>query len=124
MKKTDRDTTILQLDWSAEVEGANFTACDGIISSFSQSLDASLGGGTEVAVQATNPDPIAPPWWLIGFTGFVLCWMFLDLCKSCGGDDITKSINETRAKGIERGRDKLNYELEEWQKYKQREGIE
>lgn len=124
MQKTDRDTTILQLDWFAEVEGSNFTACDNIISSFSQSIDVSLGSGTEVVNPTANTVPAAPPWWLIGLTGLVLCGMFFDFCKSFGGDESSRTTNESKATRIEERKDKLNSELEEWQNYKQREGIE
>lgn len=41
---TERGTTAILLDFRPTVEGANYAACDSIISSLSASIDSALGG--------------------------------------------------------------------------------
>jgi hypothetical protein len=124
MKTTDKDTTILQLDWLAKAEGSNPLACDGIITTFSESLDSSLGNGVEITSPAVYSKRLVPPWWLIGITGFVLCGMGLNFLNAFGGDESSRSTTEERAKRLEQNKAHLKYELEEWPKYKQQKGIQ
>jgi hypothetical protein len=42
LRATDHDTTSVQLDFSPKVEGVNYTACDSIVSSVTDAIDASL----------------------------------------------------------------------------------
>lgn len=74
-KNTGHGTVIIQLDFSPKVEGANFFACDLIVSNLCSAIESTLGSGTQVGSPA-DTRLSAPPWWLLGLSAlslFVLC---------------------------------------------------
>lgn len=44
VRGTDRGTTLVQLDFKPTVEGANYAACDSIVSSLIAQIESALGG--------------------------------------------------------------------------------
>lgn len=122
MKDTARDTTIIQLDFHPKVEGASFHACDSIISTFCNAVEASMGPGTDAGSSADKKLP-APPWWLVATTVVATLLVLAQTCKriSSVGDNITAQARKlddekrSRAKQLSRIQD----ELDAWAKFKE-----
>ncbi len=64
-KDNGNDTTTIQFDFQPRVEGAQFYACDHIISGLMNRVETALGPGADRG-QAADTKLSAPPWWLIG----------------------------------------------------------
>lgn len=77
-------STIVQFDFTVEAEGLNPNACDGIISSLMNDVEAALGPGTEASRPLGDGLP-APPWWLLGITVFTLLALFSDVINALFG---------------------------------------
>ena|SRR5579885_636097 len=81
VKAAGNDSTVVQLDFCPKVEGANFFACDSIVSGISTAMEAALGQGTEVGSPA-DTSLTGPPWWLIGISVFALLGLLSDVIKA------------------------------------------
>ncbi|HEY9793614.1 MAG TPA: hypothetical protein V6D22_24665 [Candidatus Obscuribacterales bacterium] len=55
-------SSIIQLDFCPKVEGANFTACDSIVSGITAAIDSAIGPGVAVGEPADANRPAAPLW--------------------------------------------------------------
>jgi len=64
-KDTGNDSTIVQFDFHPRVEGAQWYACDHIVSGLINRVEATLGAGTDRG-QPADTKIHAPPWWLVG----------------------------------------------------------
>lgn len=80
--KEQDEFTIIQLDFQTEAEGTNaIYACDFVIEDIKSAIEREMGQGTNVG----NPAEFklgAPPWWLLGLTGFGLVVLWQDVMKS------------------------------------------
>jgi hypothetical protein len=74
MEEEPDDSTIIQFDFRATVEGVSWHACDRIIYAFLDDVQTQLGAA-EIVNQQKVPARVAPPWWLIAIT--VLCLLNL-----------------------------------------------
>ncbi|SRR5579875_488077 len=81
VKDTGRGTAIIQLDFSPKVEGANFFACDSIVSNLSAAIESELGAGTPAGTPA-DTKLSAPPWWLLGLSALALLGLCTDVLKA------------------------------------------
>ncbi len=81
VKAISNDSVIVQFDFCPKVEGANFAACDSIVSGVANAVESALGPG----VQTGNPADTtlsAPPWWLIGLSALALIGLLGDVIKA------------------------------------------
>jgi len=65
------DSTLIQFDFRATVEGVSWHACDRIIYALLSDVQSQLGPGEIADLQQKAPAKSSPPWWLIAIT--VLC---------------------------------------------------
>ena len=65
------DSTLIQFDFRATVEGVSWHACDRIIYALLNDVQSQLGPGEIADHQQKAPAKSSPPWWLIAIT--VLC---------------------------------------------------
>lgn len=79
--ETPTDLTLVQLDFSPKVEGANFFACDSIVSGIQNAIERELGPGER---EGTDSDTAlsAPPWWLIAASGLALFSLWASVMKA------------------------------------------
>lgn len=122
MKETAKDGSIIQLDFKPTIEGTNIAACDKVILSVCNGIEAAIGPGVDRGSPADKRLP-PPPWWLISFT-FLAVMVFwgsvsrhLDEVKQKISDhpkDIQqeKSDQELREQNMRR-------EMDEWKKFKE-----
>lgn len=79
------DATIIQLDFSTQAEGNNpIYACDFVVDDIKNAIEREVGPGTAVG----NPAEFvlgAPPWWLLGATGFGLMILWGGVMKAVFG---------------------------------------
>lgn len=80
-RPTSHGTVIIQLDFCPKVEGANFFACDSIVSTVSNAVESAIGPGTQVG-NAADTTLSAPPWWLIALSALALIGLFGDITKA------------------------------------------
>jgi hypothetical protein len=81
VKDTASGTTVIQLDFNPKVEGANFFACDSIISALSAEIESALGAGSPVGTPA-DTKLSAPPWWLLVLSALALLGLCGDVIKA------------------------------------------
>ncbi len=81
VRDTGRGTAVIQLDFSPKVEGANFFACDSIVSALNAAIESALGASTPVGTQA-DTKLSAPPWWLLGLSALALLGLCGDVIKA------------------------------------------
>ena len=84
MKDEQNDACVVQFDFRPRVEGANFAACDSIVSGIMNDVEAALGPGADAGNPADTTLP-APPWWLIGVGALGVLALFGDLSKAVFG---------------------------------------
>lgn len=80
VKGTDSGSTVIQLDFCPKVEGANFFACDSIVSGVCDAVENALGTG-KAAGDPADTALSAPPWWLIGLSAFALLGLWESVMK-------------------------------------------
>jgi hypothetical protein len=84
MKEEPGDLTVIQFDFVPRVEGVAWNACDAIIAGILNDTEAALGPG-EVAGNLADTSLPAPPWWLLGLTGFGLFALICETFKAVFG---------------------------------------
>lgn len=78
---TPTDSTMVQLDFSPKVEGANFFACDSIVSGIQNAIERELGPGEPTGTDSDTALS-APPWWLIAASGLALLSLWASVMKA------------------------------------------
>lgn len=74
-------TAVVQLDFCPKVEGANFFACDSIVSTICNAIESAIGPGTQVGTPA-DTTLSAPPWWLLGLSILALIGLLGEVTKA------------------------------------------
>jgi len=81
IRDTGRDTALIQMDFTPKVEGAQFHACDSIVTGLINSIEQRIGPGVQVGDPADTRIP-APPWWLISLSALALFALLSDIQKA------------------------------------------
>ncbi|MBZ0185226.1 MAG: hypothetical protein K8F91_03165 [Candidatus Obscuribacterales bacterium] len=81
IRDTGRDTTTITLDFSPKVEGAQFHACDSIVTGLIESIESRIGPGAQIADPTDTRLP-APPWWLLSLSALALFALLSDIQKA------------------------------------------
>jgi len=81
IRDSGKGTAIIQLDFCPKVEGANFFACDSIVSTICNVIESAIGPGTQVGTPA-DTTLSAPPWWLLGLSILALIGLLGDVTKA------------------------------------------
>lgn len=82
--KEDGDNSIVQMDFSIQIEGANPHAADFVVDDIKTAVERELGAGVAVG----NPAEFtweAPPWWLLIVTGILLLMLWSAANKAVFG---------------------------------------
>ena len=80
IRDTGRDTALIHMDFAPKVEGAQFQACDSIVTGLIESIENRIGPGVQVGDPADTRVP-APPWWLISLSALALFALLGDIQK-------------------------------------------
>ena len=81
IRDTGRDTALLQMDFTPKVEGAQFQACDSIVTGLIESIENRIGPSVQVGDPTDTKIP-APPWWLISLSALALFAILSDIQKA------------------------------------------
>jgi len=72
--------SVVQLEFSTQIEGANRSACDPIITDLSDCVRERLGPSDPVGFHSSTGLP-TPPWWLIITSACSILVLFKDACE-------------------------------------------
>lgn len=81
VKDTENGSSVIQLDFCPKVEGSKFFACDSIVSGVCDAVETAFGTGKPVGDPADTA-LAAPPWWLLGLSGFALLALLENVMKA------------------------------------------
>jgi hypothetical protein len=116
------DGTIVQIDFSTKIEGANISACDSIVTGLCRNIEASMGPGVERGSAVDTRLP-APPWWLVGLTVCALLGFFTTVSVHVA--DVRKKIanhpQEIQQEKVnqEQREQGMKEEMWAWQRFKE-----
>ena len=122
MKETAEDGSIIQLDFKPTIEGTEIAACDKVIVSVCNGIEAAIGPGIDRGAPADKRLP-APPWWLIALTFLALMAFWGSVSRHL--DEVKQKISDhpkeiQQEKSDQELREQnMRREMDEWKKFKE-----